>query len=241
MLSMLKVDDIRVAYGAVEAVRGVSLHVGRGEIVALIGANGAGKSTFLAALAGVVKPLNGRIILDGESLGDLPAHRRASKGVCLVPEGGGTFHDLSVAENLQLGAYLVRDPRETATRREKVYRYFPILRERLRQPAGTLSGGERQMLALARALMMRPKLLMLDEPSLGLAPQIVRQVQELIIQINREEGTSILLVEQNSLMALAAAQRAYVMEVGRIALEGSSDTLARDPSIRDAYLGGAAR
>jgi len=234
---MLEAIDLEVAYGAVQAVRGVSLTVEEGEIVALIGANGAGKSSILAALSGTVKPVAGYVLLDGEDITSLPPHRRVEKGLCLLPEGGGIFREQTVANNLALGAYLLRDRDQKAERRAKVYEYFPVLQERERQRAGTLSGGERQMLAIGKALMMQPKVLMMDEPSLGLAPMLVQEVFDIIKLINREEDTTILLVEQNSTMALSIAHRAYVMEVGRIVKEGPAAELAADSVVREAYLG----
>lgn len=237
MIPLLQVTDLEVAYGAVMSVRGISLDVGFGEVVALIGANGAGKTSVLSALIGKVTAIDGRILLNGEIINFLPIHRRVAKGLCLLPDDSGIYRDGTVGENMTLGAYLVRNRKEEASRREAVLGYFPLLRERLHQKAGTLSGGERQMLAMARALMVGPKVLMMDEPTLGLAPQAVDHFEEIIKRINSESGLTILLVEQNSSMALRTAHRAYVMETGRIVREGLSEELQGDRAIREAYLG----
>jgi branched-chain amino acid transport system ATP-binding protein len=234
---MLEVADLVVAYGAVEALHGVSLSVAKGEIVTLVGANGAGKTTLLRAVSGLVAPASGRISLDGESLVGRPAHRIVAKGVAHVPEGRRIFTGLSVRENLDLGAYVVHSRRETAERLERVTALFPRLKERMDQMGGTLSGGEQQMLAIGRAMMARPRLLLLDEPSLGLAPLLVQEIFREIVRINREEGTTILLVEQNANLALATASRGYVLETGRVVLVGPARDLLEDPQVKAAYLG----
>jgi branched-chain amino acid transport system ATP-binding protein len=227
---------VRAGYGVIEAVKGVSLRVHPGETVAVIGANGAGKSTLLMAVSGVVRARDGEIAFAGERLDRLPPHAIVERGVCQVPEGRRIFPRLSVEENLAMGAFVVRDDRKRREARERVFALFPILAERRRQAGGTLSGGEQQMLALGRALMTEPRLLLLDEPSLGLAPLLVNQVFDTIRRL-KAGGTTILLVEQNARMALATADRAYVMETGRITREGRGSDLLHDPSIRAAYLG----
>jgi branched-chain amino acid transport system ATP-binding protein len=234
---MLAVDDLVVSYGAVQALHGVSLSVRDGEIVTLIGANGAGKSTTLRAVSGMVPLRDGTITLDGASVGGLPSHRLVRLGVCHVPEGRRIFTALTVRENLELGAYTVRKKPEIEARLEHVLALFPRLRERIAQPGGTLSGGEQQMLAIGRALMAKPRLLLLDEPSLGLAPLLVQEIFREIVRINRDEGTTILLVEQNAHVALSIAHRAYVLETGRIVLEGVAAQIRDDPKVRAAYLG----
>lgn len=235
---MLTVSGIDVFYGNIQALRGVSLAVGEGEIVALVGANGAGKSTVLRAITGVRPPRSGSIAFRGRALGGLPPHRIARMGVALVPEGRGIFGNLTVLENLEMGGYARRSARELAEAIERVFVLFPRLGERARQSAGTLSGGEQQMLAVGRALAAGPALMLLDEPSMGLAPLLVREIFRVIAEINRE-GTTILLVEQNAFMALSVAHRAYVLESGAVALEGSSGDLRADPKVRAAYLGDA--
>jgi len=236
---MLEVRDLRVRYGAIEALRGISLQVRAGELVALIGSNGAGKSTCLKALAGIQRPVEGSIRFGGEELAAEPAHRIVARGVVLVPEGRRVFADQTVLDNLLLGGY--RRPEaggETALRRhaEEYLTRFPILRERKDLPAGGLSGGEQQMLAISRGLMAGPKLILLDEPSLGLAPLLVRRIFD-IIQTLRREGKTILLVEQMANLALRVADRAYVLEQGRIVLEGSARELLAHPDVARAYLG----
>ncbi len=236
---MLRVRNLRAGYGSVEALRGVSLHVDPGEIVTIIGANGAGKSTLLNTLAGVVRPLAGSAVFAGREIARQPAEAVAAQGCVLVPEGRQIFADLTVRENLQLGAYLrVRRGarREVESDREAVHALFPVLSQRADQQAGTLSGGEQQMLALGRALMARPRLLMLDEPSIGLAPLIVKEIFEVIARL-RSGGTTVLLVEQNARAALAIADRGYVMETGRIMVEGTSEQLGLNHDVRRAYLG----
>jgi branched-chain amino acid transport system ATP-binding protein len=236
---MLHVEDLVVSYGAVEALHGVSLSVGDGEIVTLVGANGAGKSTLLRAVSGMVAPRSGRVRLGGEDVTGRPAHVLVARGVAHVPEGRRIFTSLTVRENLELGAYSVRSKADAAARLERVLALFPRLSERIGQSGGTLSGGEQQMLAIGRALMAGPRLLLLDEPSLGLAPLLVQEIFREIARIHREEGTSVLLVEQNANLALALASRGYVLETGRIVLSGAGRALLDDPQVRAAYLGHA--
>ena len=235
-MSLLKVEGLRVFYGAIEALRGVSLRVEEGEVVTLIGANGAGKSTTLRAISGLLQPKAGTIEFDGQLIQRWPPHKIVMSGLVQSPEGRKIFANLTVEENLQLGAFLRKDKAAIRADRERALEFFPRVRERLTQMAGTLSGGEQQMLAIARALLARPKLLMLDEPSLGLAPQLVRTIFQVIREINRA-GTTILLVEQNANMALQVAHRAYVIEVGEINMEGPAAELAASDEVRKAYLG----
>jgi branched-chain amino acid transport system ATP-binding protein len=235
--SILEVQDLHVYYGHVHALKGVSFHVRPGEIVALLGANGAGKSTTLRAISGLVRPRQGDIRWQGRSLRSVPAHAIVSLGVSHAPEGRKVFSTLTVEENLNLGAYTRRGDREEVARnKERVFTLFPRLAERRHQLAGTLSGGEQQMLAIGRALMSSPRLLLLDEPSLGLAPLLVRAIFQTIREIN-QQGVTILLVEQNVRAALQLAHRAYVLETGRLALEGAAEELRWDPRVRKAYLG----
>lgn len=233
---LLQVDALHVHYGAIHALRGISLDVGEGEIVSLIGANGAGKSTTLRALSGLIPASEGQMRFDDHEIASVPAHRLVGLGLAHAPEGRGIFQNLSVEENLELGAYLRKDD---AVDRDRawVLGLFPRLRERLDQVAGTLSGGEQQMLSIGRALMSRPRLLLLDEPSLGLAPRIVDQIFETLREVNRG-GTAILIVEQNAAKALQLADRAYVLETGAIVMEGSGAELLASPDVRRAYLGG---
>jgi len=233
---LLTVDKITVYYGNLQALRDLSFSVGAGEIVSLIGANGAGKSTALKTLSGVLAPRSGRIVFRDREIAGLPQHRIVRMGVSLVPEGRGIFANMSVRENLEMGAYCRPAGKETDEAMARVFALFPRLRERVLQPAGTLSGGEQQMLAIGRALAARPSLLLLDEPSMGLSPLLVREIFRLIREINRA-GTTILLVEQNAAMALAVANRAYVLENGSIALSGPASALRDDPKVRAAYLG----
>jgi branched-chain amino acid transport system ATP-binding protein len=235
-MSLLAVDNLCVFYGAIEAVRGVSLRVEEGEVVTLIGANGAGKSTTLRTISGLLQPKSGSIQFNGQAIQRWAPHRVVKSGLVQVPEGREIFANLTVDENLQLGAFLRKDKAAIRTDRERALELFPRVRERLTQQAGTLSGGEQQMLAIARALVARPKLLVLDEPSLGLAPQLVRIIFQVIREINRA-GTTILLVEQNANMALQVAHRAYVIEVGKIRMEGPAAELAASDEVRKAYLG----
>jgi branched-chain amino acid transport system ATP-binding protein len=234
---MLKLNSVRMSYGAIEAVKGVDLEVRAGEVVTIIGANGAGKSTLLKGIAGLERVVGGVIQIDGNDCTGIPAHRRVGVGVALSPEGRGVFPDQSVRDNLLLGAYTrgVRDPKVQQTL-QREYARFPRLKERENQMAGTLSGGEQQMLAMARALMSEPRLLLLDEPSLGLAPLIVAEIFRAIRQL-RESGLTILLVEQMANQALAVADRAYILETGRITGQGSGRELLNDPKVRAAYLG----
>jgi branched-chain amino acid transport system ATP-binding protein len=232
----LLVSELCVSYGGISAVKGISLAVDRGEIVTLIGANGAGKTSTLKAIVGLVPTRSGEIKLFGEPLRGVPTHRVVARGVALVPEGRAIFGNLSVSENLELGSFLKREPGEMAARLDRVLQLFPRLSERISQEAGTLSGGEQQMLAIARALMGDPKLLLLDEPSLGLAPKLVEQIFEAIVEVARG-GLTILLVEQNTRLALETASRAYVLVTGEVALSGSSRQLREDPRIKGAYLG----
>ena len=234
---MLSVQDLRVDYGAIRALHGISLRVERGEVVTLIGSNGAGKTTTLRAISGMVRAAAGRIEFEGRNITRVQPHQLVRLGIAHSPEGRGIFANLTVAENLDLGAYARHDTAEIAKDREHALGLFPRLRERLQQNAGTLSGGEQQMLAMARALLARPRLLLLDEPSLGLAPQVVKTIFEIIRTINAG-GTTILLVEQNAHMALKVAHRAYVLEVGEIVMEGEAKKLAESDEVRKAYLGG---
>jgi branched-chain amino acid transport system ATP-binding protein len=234
---LLAVDDLHVAYGAIHALQGVSLNVAAGEIVTLIGANGAGKSTLLRAVSGLVRPQSGAIVYDGTvRLDALPPHTIVRAGISHVPEGRHVFANLTVKENLLLGAYQRRDRAEIAQTLERTFVLFPVLRERLAQSAATLSGGEQQMLAIGRALMARPQLLLLDEPSLGLAPRVVQTIFQIIREINAQ-GTTILLVEQNAHQALRVAHRGYVLQTGSIVLQDTGANLLSSPDVRAAYLG----
>jgi branched-chain amino acid transport system ATP-binding protein len=236
-MSFLSAHGLEVAYGEIRAVKGVDLHVEQGELVCLIGANGAGKTTALKALAGLLPASAGLIRFEGERLDGVPVHERVRRGIALVPEGRGIFTRLTVDENLQLGAYARRDNRAIRADSDHVYALFPRLAERRSQPAGTLSGGEQQMLAIGRALMSRPRMLLLDEPSMGLAPILVQKIFEIIRKI-AAEGVTLLLVEQNARIALEVANRAYVMESGRVTLTGAARDLLLDAKVREAYLGG---
>lgn len=237
MSALLQVNDLKVSYGGIQALKGISLEVGEGELVALIGSNGAGKTTALKTLAGLLHPVSGSIHYRGSDLVRVPAHQRVCDGLALVPEGRGVFARLTVAENLQMGAYTRRDTAEIAADLDRMYTIFPRLAERREQLAGTLSGGEQQMVAMARALMSRPKLLMLDEPSMGLAPLMVAKIFETVRDI-AAQGVSILLVEQNAKLALQVAQRGYVLESGKITLADAAATLLGSDEVRRAYLGG---
>jgi branched-chain amino acid transport system ATP-binding protein len=236
-MSLLTLDNIATAYGNIRCLSDVSLSVEPGQIVTLIGANGAGKTTTLRAISGMVKPLAGRIRFDGQDITGVSPHRLVARGLSHVPEGRGIFANLTVAENLSLGAYCRHDRHGIADDRERALELFPRVRERLKQQAGTLSGGEQQMVAIARALLAKPKLLLLDEPSLGLAPQLVQLIFSIIRQINAG-GTTVLLVEQNAHMALTVAHQAYVLQAGRIVKSGPAASLLHDPEIKKAYLGG---
>ena len=232
---MLKIDNLKVSYGGIEAVKGISFQVPERQIVTLIGANGAGKSTTLRTIAGLIKPASGRIHLQGEDITGLSPDRIVSKGITLVPEGRHVFPDLTVLENLKIGAYLRRDDLEDDLK--WVYDLFPRLKERSWQAAGTLSGGEQQMLAVGRALMSRPKIIMMDEPSLGLAPIVVKGIFEIIKEINNQ-GVTVLLIEQNANMALHTADLGYVLETGKITLTGPGQELMKNEAVKKAYLGG---
>ncbi len=234
---MLKIDHIDVYYGAIHALKGISLEVNEGEIVTLIGANGAGKSTTLRTISGLLKPKTGSITFQGEDIVGVRAHEIVKKGISQVPEGRRVFAEMTVMENLDLGAFVRKDKDGIRQDLKKVFELFPRLEERKNQSAGTLSGGEQQMLAMGRALMSRPKLLLLDEPSMGLAPLLIKEIFNIIVDINKS-GTTVLLVEQNANMALSIANRAYVLETGRITLSGSAKELAASEDVRKAYLGG---
>ncbi|MEU5564464.1 ABC transporter ATP-binding protein [Micromonospora musae] len=233
---LLEIDDVSLLYGRIQALHGISLTVEEGEIVALIGANGAGKSTTMRAISGIRPVAGGRIRFEGEDITKLRADLRVRRGLCQAPEGRGIFPGMTVLENLDMGAYTRRDRAGIAQDLDRVLGLFPRLAERRKQQGGTLSGGEQQMLAVGRALMSRPKLLLLDEPSMGLAPMLIQQIFTIITEIN-EQGTTILLVEQNAQQALARAHRAYVLETGRIVKSGTGEELLHDPSVKDAYLG----
>jgi branched-chain amino acid transport system ATP-binding protein len=235
-MALLEVQGIHTYYDAIHALKGVTFHVDEGEIVTLIGANGAGKSTALNTICGLYHPRMGTIYLDGEAIHELPAHEIVMRGVAQAPEGRQVFGRLTVTENLQMGAYIRKDKAEIRRDMEYVFELFPRLRERARQVAGTLSGGEQQMLAIGRSLMASPRLLLLDEPSMGLAPILVEAIFDTIREIN-EQGTTVLLVEQNALMALTIAQRGYVLETGQIVLHDSAEALQENETVRQAYLG----
>ena len=234
---LLEAKDLNVYYGAIHALQGVSFSVDDGEIVSLIGANGAGKSTTLKTISGLLRPRVGDVLLRGESLKTMPAQDIVRRGVIHVPEGRKIFAPLTVQENLEMGAFSRKDKAEIRQNLERVFKSFPRLKERLSQLGGTLSGGEQQMLAIGRGLMAQPKVLLLDEPSMGLAPILVEEIFSIIKEINAQ-GVAILLVEQNALMALSVANRGYVLETGRIVLEGSGQALLQDPQVMKAYLGG---
>ena len=237
MAAMLEIDNINVYYGAIHAIKGISLTVSEGEIVTLIGANGAGKSTTLRTISGLLTPKGGGIKFLGETISGIPAQDIVRAGISQVPEGRRIFANMTVMENLELGAYIRSDKAGIEQDYQMVFERFPRLAERKTQQAGTLSGGEQQMLAMGRALMSRPKLLLLDEPSMGLAPLLIREIFNIIVDINKA-GTTVLLVEQNANMALSIANRAYVLETGRITLSGDAQELAASEDIRRAYLGG---
>jgi branched-chain amino acid transport system ATP-binding protein len=234
---MLKITNLNVYYGGIHALSDVNIEVNEGEIVTLIGANGAGKTSTLRAISGLVTPSSGTIEFEGQNITKVAPHKIPYLGISHVPEGRRIFANMTVAENLQLGAYLRKDKAEIEKDFESVFTKFPRLKERLKQRAGTLSGGEQQMLAMGRALMSRPKILLLDEPSMGLAPMVVQEIFSIIQDINKS-GTTVLLVEQNANMALSIANRAYVIETGRITLEGKASDLLNDESVKKAYLGG---
>jgi branched-chain amino acid transport system ATP-binding protein len=233
---LLELTDMHLSYGRIEALHGINLQVDEGEIVALIGANGAGKTSTMRAVSGLHAISRGTIRFAGEDIGKLRADERVRKGMCLAPEGRGIFPGMTVLENLDMGAYTRKDHAAVAADLKRVFGLFPRLEERKRQPAGTLSGGEQQMLAIARALMSRPRLLLLDEPSMGLAPKLIQQIFSIIVEI-AEQGTTILLVEQNAQQSLSRAHRAYVMETGRVVKSAPANELLNDPEVRAAYLG----
>ena len=236
-MAMLEVENIHSYYGNIHALKGVSLTVDQGEIVTLIGGNGAGKSTTLRTITGVMKPREGRVMLEGVDLAPLKPHEIVYKGVAMVPEGRRVFGRLTVAENLDMGAYSRQEKTEIAENIDRIFALFPRLKERRAQVAGTLSGGEQQMLATGRALMSKPRLLLMDEPSMGLAPVLVELIFDTIQQINKQEGTTILLVEQNALMALSIAHRGYVLQTGQIVVSDKAENLKKDPTVQKAYLG----
>ena len=233
---MLTLENVSVNYDAIEALTDISLTVNQGEVVTLIGANGAGKTTTLRTITGLLEPRNGRVTYEGKEISGMATHRLVPMGIAMSPEGRGVFANLSVRENLDMGAYIRKDKKGISDDMERAFALFPRLKEREKQKAGTLSGGEQQMLAMGRAMMSRPRLLLLDEPSLGLAPLLVHTIFEAIDNI-RAEGTTILLVEQNANAALHHSDRAYVLETGRIVMEGDSKQLAADPRVKEAYLG----
>ena len=233
---MLELKGLSSGYGAIEALKSIDLRIDKGEIVTLIGANGAGKSTTLRSITGLVVPSSGEVIFEGRKLNGTPTHQITRLGISMVPEGRAIFANLTVLENLEMGAYLQKDRAQYAASLERAFTLFPRLKERRKQPGGTLSGGEQQMLAIGRALMARPRLLLLDEPSLGLAPILVHAIFGAIDAINKE-GTTILLVEQNANAALRHSHRAYVLETGTIVMEGPSERIAADPRVKEAYLG----
>lgn len=235
---MLEISNLEVGYGSIKALHGISLKVPEKSIVTLIGANGAGKSTTLRAISGLIKSRGGSVKYKGEDITNMAAHKIVAKGLCHVPEGRMVFANLTVEENLRMGAYLRSDKAGIAEDLEYSFHMFPRLKERMHQAAGTMSGGEQQMLAIARAIMSKPQCLMLDEPSLGIAPMLVRAIFDQIVAINRDRGITILLVEQNANLALAISTHGYVLETGRVLLEGTSDSLRTNPQVREAYLGG---
>ncbi|MFI7387553.1 ABC transporter ATP-binding protein [Streptomyces sp. NPDC049813] len=236
MTALLEVEDLKVAYGKIEAVKGISFTVEEGQVVTLIGTNGAGKTTTLRTLSGLLKPLSGKISFNGQPLNGIPAHKIVAMGLAHSPEGRRIFPRLSILENLQLGAFLRKDTAGIEKDLQRAYDLFPILGERRKQAAGTLSGGEQQMLAMGRALMSQPRLLMLDEPSMGLSPIMMQKIMSTIVEL-KSQGTTILLVEQNAQAALSLADQGHVMEVGSIALSGTGQDLLHDESVRKAYLG----
>ena len=235
-MALLEVKNLSVYYGVIQALKGISFHVDKGEIVALIGANGAGKTTTLHTISGLLRPKTGEILYHDRDITKMPGSQIVKMGMAQVPEGRRVFADMTVEQNLRLGAYTRKDSSKTAETLENIYKRFPRLKERVRQPAGTLSGGEQQMLAMGRALMSEPDIILMDEPSMGLSPILVNEVMDIIKAVH-EEGTTVLLVEQNARKALSIADRAYVMETGTITMEGKAKDLLNDESIRKAYLG----
>ena len=236
-MAMLEVKNLEVYYGVIQAIKGISFEVNEGEVIALIGANGAGKTTTLQTITGMLSPAAGEIIFEGCDISKIPGHKIVSMGMAHVPEGRRVFAELSVYENLKLGAYTRKDKQEIAESLAKVYESFPRLEERKNQLAGTLSGGEQQMLAMGRALMSKPKLLLLDEPSMGLSPILVNEIFDIIKEVNEKENMTILLVEQNANKALSIADHAYVLETGNITVSGKAEDVANNPRVREAYLG----
>ena len=235
-MAMLEVKDLEVYYGVIQAIKGISFHVDKGEVIALIGANGAGKTTTLHTVTGLLSPKKGHVMFEGKDITKVPAHKIVSMGMAHVPEGRRVFAELSVYENLKMGAYTRKDKAEIEESLDNVYKRFPRLEERKNQMAGTLSGGEQQMLAMGRALMSKPKIILMDEPSMGLSPIMVNEIFDIIRSVS-ESGTTVLLVEQNAKKALSIADRAYVLETGNIVLEGNAKDLLEDDSIKKAYLG----
>lgn len=235
-MAMLEVKDLEVYYGMIQAIKGISFHVDQGEVIALIGANGAGKTTTLHTVTGLLSAKHGSILFEGKDITKVPAHKIVAMGMAHVPEGRRVFAQLSVLQNLKMGAYTRKDKEEIENTLKMVYERFPRLEERQNQMAGTLSGGEQQMLAMGRALMSHPKIILMDEPSMGLSPIFVNEIFDIIKEVSKS-GTTVLLVEQNAKKALAIADRAYVLETGKIALEGKADVLMNDDSIKKAYLG----
>ena len=235
-MAMLEVKDLEVYYGVIQAIKGVSFQVNQGEVIALIGANGAGKTTILHTVTGLLSPKRGSVVFEGKEITKVPAHKIVSMGMAHVPEGRRVFAELSVYENLKMGAYTRKDKKEIEESLANVYKRFPRLEERKNQMAGTLSGGEQQMLAMGRALMSKPKIILMDEPSMGLSPIMVNEIFDIIRSVS-ESGTTVLLVEQNAKKALSIADRAYVLETGKIVLEGNAKDLLEDDSIKKAYLG----
>lgn len=235
-MAMLEVKDLEVYYGMIQAIKGVSFEVNQGEVIALIGANGAGKTTILHTITGLLAPKKGSVLFEGKDITKIPAHKIVSLGMAHVPEGRRVFADLSVYENLKMGAYTRKDKEEIEKSLDRVYERFPRLKERKNQLAGTLSGGEQQMLAMGRALMSQPKIILMDEPSMGLSPILVNEIFDIIQEVSKS-GTTVLLVEQNAKKALSIADRAYVLETGKIVLDGKAETLLNDDSIKKVYLG----
>ncbi len=233
---MLKVEDLQVYYGVINAIKGVSFEVNEGEVIALIGANGAGKTTILHTITGLISPKSGRVIFEGKDITKIPAHKIVYMGMAHVPEGRRIFQQLSVSENLKLGAFILNDKAQIGKNLEYVYEHFPRLKERENQVAGTLSGGEQQMLAMGRALMSNPRIILMDEPSMGLSPLLVSEIFEIIKEVSKD-GKTVLLVEQNAKKALSIADRAYVLETGKIALSGKASELMNNDRIKKAYLG----
>ena len=233
---LLKIEDLHTNYGAIHALKGISLEVNEGEIVCLIGSNGAGKTTLVNSIVGIVKSSSGTITFDGKDITHVPAHAMTKEGIGISPEGREVFPELTVEENLRIGAFVVKDENKIKESYERVYELFPRLKERITQQAGTLSGGEQQMLAMGRALMSQPKIILMDEPSMGLSPIFVNEIFDIIKEVS-ESGTTVLLVEQNAKKALSIADRAYVLETGRITLEGKASDLLHDESVQKAYLG----